>query len=154
MLHMIHTSRKLWNDSLAKSILDAGWAQLVRFARHKARLVDSTVLRVPAAYSTQACCLGGQVSRVGLEVREFENQECHNRLNRDVNAANAVLKRGVAKVGQHSPNLKPVEAGSPHLQTTGEANPVIETETTSPANGAGNSRLQSREDIKKLHPGL
>lgn len=118
------------NHRLAKSIQDAGWGQLINFAEYKARARGSTVVRVPAAYSTQECLFCGTLNPVSLHVREFACRGCNRWLDRDVNAANIVLKRGIVKVGQDMPKLKPVEATPLLLQTTGATSVAIEAGTT------------------------
>jgi putative transposase len=106
------------NPKLAKSILDAGWGQLMRLAEYKAIRAGSVVVRVPAAYSTQECSYCGTLNKVSLDVRTFECVGCHRLLDRDTNAAQVVLKRGlaiagltIAMGGQDMPELKPAETG-------------------------------------------
>jgi putative transposase len=51
------------NHTLAKSILDAAWGQLVRLAEYKAVKAGSTFIRVPVAYSTQSAAIVGRSIR-------------------------------------------------------------------------------------------
>jgi putative transposase len=122
------------NHALAKSIYHAGWAQLVKLAEYKALASGSTVIRVPAAYSTQECWFCGKLNQLSLGVCESECQGCHRWLDRDINAARIMLKRGIAKVGQDMPELKPVETRPLLLQTTGEASQVVEAGNYTPCN--------------------
>jgi putative transposase len=122
------------NRGLAKSIHDAGWAQLIRFAEYKAPTAGSVVVRVPAAYSTLECSFCGKLNAVSLDMREFECQGCHRWLDRDINGAGIVLKRGIAKVGQDMPELKPVETGPLLLRTTTVASPIKEAGNYTPCN--------------------
>ena len=117
------------NHKLAKSIQDAGWGKLVAFAEYKAPTWGSIVVRVPAAYSTQECVFCGMFTRVSLNNREFACHGCNRLLDHDINAANIVLKRGIAKVGQDVPELKPVEAMPLSPQTTGATSMSIEAGT-------------------------
>jgi putative transposase len=124
------------NPKLAKSILDAGWGQLMRLAEYKAIKAGSLVVRVPAAYSTQECSYCGTLNKVSLDVRAFECVGCHRLLDRDTNAAQVVLKRGLAvagltsaKVGQDMPELKPAETRPLLLQSTGGVSQVKEAGT-------------------------
>jgi putative transposase len=114
------------NPKLAKSIQDAAWGQLVRLTEYKALKTGSMVVRVPAAYSTQECSYCGTLNQVTLGVRQFECCGCHRLLDRDINTAQVVLKRGlaiaglaIAKVGQDMPELKPVETRPLLLRSTG-----------------------------------
>ncbi len=125
------------NHALAKSIQDAGWGQLVRFAEYKAVKVGKLVVRVEPACSTQECFLCGFLNSVDVSVGEFVCRGCGRALDRDVNAAKVVLKRAVAQVGQDMPELKPVETGPIPVQATGCASPVVEAGTTRAETGAG-----------------
>jgi putative transposase len=127
------------NHRLAKSIQDAGWGQLVRFTECKAPKVGSRVVNVPAAYSTRECYYCGALNKVDLGVRDFVCVGCGRPLKRDHNAANVVLKRGLAiaglaamKVGQDMPEFKPVETKPLLFQTTGTASGVKEAGTIRP----------------------
>ncbi len=129
------------NHALAKSIHDAGWGQLVRLTEYKASKAGRLVVRVEPAYSTQECFFCCALNPVDLSVREFACRGCGMIIDRDVNAARIVLKRGIARVGQDMPELKPVETGPLPLQTIGEASLVVEAGTTRPGTGAGSPRL-------------
>ena len=135
------------NHALAKSIHDAGWSRLVRFAEYKGSKAGKPVVRVPAAYSTQECFFCGALNKVPLSVRRSECASCGRTLDRDVNAARIVLKRAIAQVGQDMPELKPVETGPLPPRTTGVASQVEEAGTTRHGTGAGSPRLQSWEDV-------
>ncbi len=118
------------NHALAKSIQDAGWGQLVRFAEYKALKAGKLVVRVEPAYTTQECFFCGFLNSVDLSVREFVCWGCGSALDRDINAAKVVLKRAIAQVGQDMPELKPLETGPLPVRATGRANPVVEAGTT------------------------
>ncbi len=98
------------NPKLAKSILDAGWGQLMRLAEYKAIKAGSLVVRVPAAYSTQECSYCGTLNKVSLDVRAFECVGCHRLLDRDTNAAQVVLKRGLAAIASAGLTTTPTVA--------------------------------------------
>ncbi|MDA4115797.1 MAG: transposase [Thaumarchaeota archaeon] len=141
------------NHRLAMSIHDAGWGQLVRLTEYKALKAGSRVVRVPAAYSTQECYNCEAFNKIDLGVREFLCIGCGRHLNRDHNAANVVLKRGLAiacltaiNVGQDLSEFKPVETRPMLLQTTGEASQVEETGTTRP-HGLKAHDLELWEDV-------
>ncbi len=128
------------NHSLAKSIHDAGWGQLVRFAEYKAARAGKLVVRVEPAYSSQECFFCGALNKIGLSVREFSCGGCARTLDRDVNAARIVLKRAIArvKVGQGMPELTPVEAEPLPPQPTEVASLAFEAGTRShPVVGGG-----------------
>jgi putative transposase len=125
------------NHALAKSITDAGWGQLRSFSEYKAkRAGGKLVVRVPPAYSTQECYFCGTLNQIPLSVRQFECRGCGRTLDRDLNAAWIVLKRGVAQVGQDMPELKPAETGPLPVPTTGRASLVEEAGTIRGGNHA------------------
>jgi hypothetical protein len=83
--------------------------------------------------------------KVALGMRVFDCCGCRRILDRDTNAAQVVLKRGLAiagltaKVGQDMPKLKLVETRSLPLKSTGGVSQVDEAGTTCPK-GAGSLR--------------
>ena len=111
----------------------------MRLTEYKALKAGSMFVRVPAAHSTQDCNHCGTFNKIDLSVREFVCIGCGRHLKRDHNAANVVLKRGLAiagltvtKVGQDMPELKPVETRPPLVQTTRGASQVEEAGTIRP----------------------
>jgi putative transposase len=118
------------NHALAKSIHDAGWAQIVSFAKYKEERTGGVLETVQSAYSTQECYFCGNLNPVTPDVREFYCANCGRKLDRDLNAAWIVLKRGIAKVGQDMPELTPVEIRPPPSELNSGACPVAETGTT------------------------
>jgi putative transposase len=136
------------NHRLAKSIHDAAWGHLVRLVEYKAIAQGKRVVRVDAAYSTQECFYCGALNKLSLDVREFDCVGCGRHLRRDQNASSIVLKRGVAKVGQDMPELKPVETGPLFVATTRGASQVEEAGTTCPrgleAHGPSRGRMSQR----------
>ena len=115
---------------------------------------------VPAPSTTQECVFCGALNNVTLDMKEFESRGRHRILDRDINAAGIVLKRGIAKVGRDTPELKPAETRPLHAQTTGHASQVVEAGTTrggyhAPRKGsrkptAGSPRIYSWEDVTEL----
>ena len=122
----------LRNHHLAKSIVDAGWGQLIAFTEYKAAEMGRLVVKVDPWHTTQECFSCGALNRVSLDMREFVCSGCGGVIGRDYNAARVVLKRGIAKVGQDMPKLKPVETGPLLVPTTGHASLVVEAGTRSP----------------------
>jgi putative transposase len=147
------------NPKMAKSILDAGWGQLVGLAEYKALKAGSTVVRVPAAYSTQECSYCGALNKVSLRIRAFECVGCDRLVDRDTNAAQVVLKRGlaiagltVAKVGQDMPELKPAETRPMLIRSTGGVSQVEEAGTTRPERAESprlsHGRMSQRRSVR------
>ncbi len=129
------------NHSLAKSIHDAGWDQLVEFTEYKAASNRGIVVRVDPAYSTQECNYCGALNPVSLDIRRFICHGCGRSIERDVNAARIVLKRAIVQVGQGMPELRPVEAGPLPPQSTEVASLAVEAGTIRVSDSAESPRL-------------
>ncbi|MCS4539712.1 MAG: transposase, partial [Thaumarchaeota archaeon] len=90
----LRISNMVRNHSLAKSIQDAGWGQLMKFAEYKAASKKGKiVVRVKPAYTTQECYFCGALNQMSLETRKFLCVGCGRTLQRDHNSARIVLKR-------------------------------------------------------------
>jgi len=91
---------KIAKTRMAKSLLDAGWADFKTMLSYKAIKHGGTFLEVSEAYSTQACSTCGALpsSRprgiAGLRIREWACSECETVHDRDVNAARNILRLG------------------------------------------------------------
>ncbi len=117
------------NHALAKSIQDAAWGQIRQFLEYKTVRDGKLLITVPPQYTTQECCLCGTRNEVGLGVRAFACKGCGEWLDRDMNGASRVLQRGLQRVGQGMPELKPVETRPPPIQPTGLASQAVEAGT-------------------------
>jgi putative transposase len=120
------------DHTIAKSIADAGWRQLMAFTEYKAIRYGKAFQKVPAPGTTQECFWCGALNKVDRDTREFVCVGCGRTLRRDLNAARIVLKRALAQVGQDMPELKPVETGPLPQETTPTASLVVEAGTLSP----------------------
>lgn len=94
------SSSKLVKTTMAKSVLDAGWAMLKTQLEYKA-IARSVVFEVvDERYSTQTCSCCGTISasspkgRAGLGIRGWTCDECGTTHDRDVNAAKNILAAG------------------------------------------------------------
>jgi putative transposase len=152
----LHIRNLVRNRSLAKSIKDASWSQLVQFTEYKAARAGRAFVKVPPEFSTQECWFCGTRNKVGLNVRQFACRGCGKILDRDTNGGRIVLKRGILQVGrdkdrdgprrvqehpgQAAPKLKPVETGPLPPRTTGDASSAVEAGTRSGKSPAGSPR--------------
>jgi len=141
----LQVENMLANHGLAKSISDAGWAQLIGYIRYKAAKLQKLGVKVQAAYSTQECCFCGVLNNITLDIRQYECRGCGKTLDRDINGARIVLKRAIAQVGQDKgsssprsseenlprtvPELKPAEVRPPLTHRMEPASPIVETGT-------------------------
>lgn len=92
------SSSSLARTSFAKSVLDAGWSTLRRMLSYKAIAQGVTYREVSERGSTQTCSdcglVGGPKGREGLVVREWTCAGCGVVHDRDLNAAQNILRWG------------------------------------------------------------
>jgi IS605 OrfB family transposase len=101
---------KMARSSMAKSVLDAGWASFKDMLSYKAITRGGMLLEVPEANTTQVCSECGAMppSRpkgiAHLGIREWQCDDCGAVHDRDVNAARNILRLGqqsLAEGAQH-----------------------------------------------------
>ena len=99
------------NPYLAKSILDAGWNQLVNFTTYKAEWAGGVVEEVIPNGTSQNCSGCGMEVKKSSSVRTHRCPYCGLEIDRDWNAAINILNRGLKKIGQGLPEsiATPVE---------------------------------------------
>ncbi len=83
---------------LNKSILDAGWASFIELVKHKAEWAGVTVYEVDPYKTSQICsACGEEGEHKDLSVRTHVCIHCGVVLDRDHNAANNILDRGLGR---------------------------------------------------------
>ena len=87
------------NSHLAKSIGDAGWAQVRTILEGKAVYAGRRVVAVPPAYTSQDCSGCGERVEKSLSVRTHVCTSCGLILDRDENAARNIQAAGQAVQG-------------------------------------------------------
>jgi putative transposase len=87
------------NRHLAKSILDAGWAQFLSILSFKAACAGRKVIAVPAQYTSQDCSGCGERVPKSLSVRTHVCPTCGLIMDRDENAALNIQRAGQALRG-------------------------------------------------------
>jgi putative transposase len=87
------------NQTLAKSISDAGWAQLRTILAAKAACAGRRVIVVNPVCTSQECSGCGTLVRKSLSVRTHVCTSCGLVLDRDVNAARKIQRAGQALRG-------------------------------------------------------
>ncbi len=81
------------NHSLAKSIVDASWGAFLAILSEKAERAGHAVVRVNPRFTSQKCFKCGEIVQKSLSVRTHICPFCGYIADRDVNAAQNILKR-------------------------------------------------------------
>jgi putative transposase len=87
------------NRHINRSIRDVAWARFVQYSTYKAERAGRAVVRVDPRGTTQECCACGQVVPKDLSLRVHDCPHCGLTIDRDLNAARNILRRGMASVG-------------------------------------------------------
>jgi putative transposase len=86
--------RALARSRLAKSILDAAWGAFLNILTDKAASAGGQVVRINPRSTTQQCSKCGELVQKSLSVRIHSCPSCGYVADRDVNAAQNILKAG------------------------------------------------------------
>jgi putative transposase len=100
-------TRMIKNHSLAKSIADAAWNQLVSYTQYKAEGAGGVCVQIDPRGTSQRCSACSTVVKKALSVRVHQCPSCGLEIDRDLNAALNILRLGLQSVGSQS-----VEAAS------------------------------------------
>jgi len=84
--------------SLARTISDAGWSELVRQLEYKSGWYGRTLIKVDRFFPSSKTCgdCGCTVERLPLDVRHWTCPSCSVEHDRDINAARNILAAGLA----------------------------------------------------------
>jgi putative transposase len=88
-LHILNMTQ---NHSLAKSIMDASWGAFLDILSEKAERAGHAVVRVNPRFTSQKCFKCGEIVQKSLSVRTHICPCCGYVADRDVNAAQNILK--------------------------------------------------------------
>jgi putative transposase len=83
--------------NINRAYSDVAWGQFRQFLSYKAENAGRILVEVNPAYTTQECSSCGKVEQKDLSDREHQC-ECGCTLDRDVNAAKNILRRGLASL--------------------------------------------------------
>jgi putative transposase len=87
------------NKLINRNIGDVAWAKFVQHTTYKAESAGRAVVRVDPRGTTQECSDCGKIVPKDLSVRVHDCPHCGLKLDRDLNAARNILRRGMASVG-------------------------------------------------------
>jgi putative transposase len=91
--------RALARSRLAKSILDASWSAFLDILSCKAASAGGQVIRINPRFTTQQCAKCGEYVQKSLSVRTHICPSCGYVADRDVNAAQNILRAGARPSG-------------------------------------------------------
>ena len=102
----LQVSNLMKNHKLARAIANASWARFRQVLAYKCKMYGKKLIVVPPAYTSRICSNCGKKNPAfqhmstnqWLSVREWECPFCHAHLDRDINAAKNILKRGLKQL--------------------------------------------------------
>jgi putative transposase len=97
----LNTKGMMQLHTLAKSIGDAAWHQLIQYTTYKAESADRTVVLVDPRYTSQDCSGCGNRQKKALSERVHRCGVCNLEMDRDLNASLNILSRGLAAIGSN-----------------------------------------------------
>ena len=114
-------------SGLNRAILAKGWHQFALALTSSARYTGTTVVRVPAAYTSQRCSSCGQVDPKSRESQAvFRCTTCRcGPVHADVNAARNILAAGLAVTACRDQPQPPGRARSPKQESAGNREELL-----------------------------
>lgn len=93
----IKSQRMMRNSSLAKSIANASWREFRIMLDYKCRWYGKQLIAVSPNYTSQECSNCHHIDgKKTLDIREWTCSKCGTHHDRDINAAQNILNRGLA----------------------------------------------------------
>lgn len=115
----LKVSNMVKNRKLSKSISDASWYQFTQWLNYFAKIYKTVCIAVPPQYTTIDCSGCGAKVEKSLSTRTHQCVNCKIVLNRDLNAAINILKKGLKYLGSYQERYCPSKQKP--TQTTGES---------------------------------
>lgn len=97
-LETLKVENMISNHNLAKSITDCSWATFNNMLGYKALWYGKRIHKIDTFYPSSKTCsnCGYKFDRLTLNIREWTCPCCQTKHDRDVNAANNILEKGLA----------------------------------------------------------
>lgn len=94
------------NRNLSQSILDSSWSKLFFMLSYKAESADKVFVKIDPKNTSKECSVCGNIQDIPLSKRTYYCPICDATVDRDVNAAINILKRGIVRQGLPSTLLE------------------------------------------------
>jgi len=94
------------NHNLSQSILDSSWSKFIFMLSYKAESAGKILIKVDPRNTSKECSVCGNIQDMPLSERMYNCSECGITVDRDVNAAINILKRGIMRQGLSSTLLE------------------------------------------------
>ena len=120
----LHINNMVRNHRLAQSIQNASWNRFINMLSYKAESAGMKVYKVDARNTSKECSDCGAIKEMPLSTREYICDRCGLRMDRDINAAQNILKR--ATLGQRGSHA---QGENRKYIPTGNANELKELRT-------------------------
>lgn len=93
----LKVNNMLKNHNLAKAISDCSWASFVNMLEYKALWYGKSIRKIDTFYASSKTCsnCGHKFDGLTLDIREWTCPSCKTKHDRDINAANNILKEGL-----------------------------------------------------------
>lgn len=84
-------------SNLAKSVSDAGWSSFVSMLEYKSNWYGRSFVKIDRFYPSSKTCssCGNKAEKMDLSIREWTCSTCGTNHDRDLNAANNILNKGL-----------------------------------------------------------
>ncbi len=99
-LNVKELSEESESKTMKKQFRDAAWSTFMNILLYKAEEAGTVIHRVDPAYTSQICSRCGNIVEKDLSVRIHECPYCNLKMDRDINAARNILKRGLGAARQ------------------------------------------------------
>lgn len=99
-LESLKVKNMVKNHKLAKSISDCSWSSFVNMLQYKADWYGRLISKIDTFYPSSKLCseCGFKLDNLTLDVREWTCSNCGTTHDRDINAANNILKEGLRQL--------------------------------------------------------
>lgn len=94
------------NRNLSQSILDSSWSKFFFMLSYKAESADKVFVKIDPKNTSKECSVCGNIQDIPLSKRTYYCAICDATVDRDVNAAINILKRGIVRQGLPSTLLE------------------------------------------------